>query len=730
MSSLPMAHRRWGWGPGMGERPGLLRVGDRVMFAGGEHTVVALSGPTARLVSGSGQATVVALPYLMGADDFAVVGAGPTARVSPQGLLEALPAKVVAAAREWERHVVEVETGLVPGAAAGAAPRPQYDPVRWSLAEREEAKVAELTAAGTPTSLRTLRRMRHRYREQGLWGLVDARYARRANPTGNVDARVVAAAVAVIDAQTSTSTGTRSRAMRLIREKVEAEHGPGVVPLPSQSTFYRLLEVLSTGRHTFGSAVTRRQLANRPSGVFTATVAARPGEQVQIDSTPLDVMAVMDDGVLGRPELVAAVDVATRTITAALLRPVGAKAVDAAVLLARMMVPEPMRPGWDEALAMSASRIPHARLVDLDARLEAAAAKPVIVPDTVVIDHGKVFLSETFLRAAETLGISVQPAHVRTGTDKPIIERTFSSIASLFAQHVAGYTGRDTTRRGADVTDQTVWSIADLQELLDEFVICWQNRPHEGLRHPFTPDRPASPNDVYAALVAAAGYVPVALTGQDYIELMPATWRVIGDGGIQIDYRTYNCAEVVPYRRLSSGVTGKGGRWEVHYDPYDVSRVWVRDHHKGGWITVPWTHRAIVTQPFADFTWRHARRIAAQRGVDDTDETTVAVVLEALLRKAAAGPGSSRVVARTQAAAELSGYLPPALLPRRPCRRWRPPTTPARPATTRTTVRTRTTPAAMSRAAMRDRSLKAPWWVSGCSIRSPMTGGPPGERVR
>ena len=83
-----------------------------------------------------------------------------------------------------------------------------------------------------------------------------------------------------------------------------------------------------------------------------------------------------------------------------------------------MTVPEPMRPGWDQALAMSASRIPHQRMVSLDARMALAAAKPVIIPDTVVIDHGKVFLSEVFLRAADTLGISVQPAHELTPTDK------------------------------------------------------------------------------------------------------------------------------------------------------------------------------------------------------------------------------------------------------------------------------------------------------------------------
>lgn len=644
----------------MAERPGIVRIGDRVVFSGAEYSVAALSGSLVRLVAGSGETAVVAMAYLAGAPDFAVVGAGPRARLTPTGLLDALPAKVVAVAREWERHLAEVESGLPPGAEPGTAPKPEFDPVARTLTERAQAKAGELGV-----TLRTVERMLRRYRDQGLWGLVDARYARRARPTGNVDPRVVAAAAAVIDGQKDASTGTKSRAVRKIREKVEREHGPGTVPMPSNATFYRLLDVLSTGKHTFGPATTRRQAANRPDGAFTPITAARPGELVLMDGTPLDVMAVMDDGVPGRPELVAAIDIATRTLGAAILRPVGAKAVDAAVLLAKMMVPEPMRPGWDQALAMSASRIPFRRLATVDERIELAAARPVIIPDTVVIDHGRVFLSEVFLRAAGTLGISVQPAHQLTPTDKANIERTFGSVNTLFCQHVAGYTGRDVTRRGSG-GDQELWSLADLQELLDEWVIAgWQCRPHEGLRHPFTPDRPCSPNDAYAALVAAAGYVPVALTGNDYIELMPSDWRTIGDGGIQIDYRTYNCGELGPYRRMPSGVAGKGTRWETHFDPYDVSRIWVRNHHakEGGWITVPWTHRSMVSQPFADFTWRHARRIAAERGLDDTNETAVAAVLGALLQRAGHGPESRRALARQRAVAALPPALPEEALP-------------------------------------------------------------------
>src|SRR5262249_58482958 len=115
---------------------------------------------------------------------------------------------------------------------------------------------------------------------------------------------------------------------------------------------------------------------------------ARPGGQVQIGSTPIDGLVLLEHGVPARADLTIAVDVRPRTMCGVVLRPSGTKAVDAALLLARVLVPEPMRPGWAAALAMSASRLPHARLLGIDARMQAAAARPVIVPDTIVIDGG------------------------------------------------------------------------------------------------------------------------------------------------------------------------------------------------------------------------------------------------------------------------------------------------------------------------------------------------------
>jgi Mu transposase, C-terminal len=176
-----------------------------------------------------------------------------------------------------------------------------------------------------------------------------------------------------------------------------------------------------------------------------------------------------------------------------------------------------------------------------------------------------------------------------------------------------------------------------------------QSRPHEGLRSPYMPGRELTPNEAYAVQVARAGYLPVPLSGEDYIELLPVRWRTVNDYGIVIGYRTYDCPGLGPCRRTASPATAMGGRWEVHYDPYDLSRVWVRGRD-GHWITVPWTHLPMVAAPFADFTWRYARQVLAARGQDDTSQDAIARVLADLLHRAGEGP-PHRVVARTSAAA-------------------------------------------------------------------------------
>jgi putative transposase len=82
------------------------------MFNGDEHHVVAIAGVSVRLRSAAGDETVVLATYLMGSPGFGVIDGEPLPQLSPFGLLDSLPDHVVEAAKQWERHIVEVTTGV------------------------------------------------------------------------------------------------------------------------------------------------------------------------------------------------------------------------------------------------------------------------------------------------------------------------------------------------------------------------------------------------------------------------------------------------------------------------------------------------------------------------------------------------------------------------------------------------------------------------------------------
>lgn len=628
-----------------GGRP-VVEVGARVGFGGARWQVVALSAQGFHLVDEDGADQVVLAGHLFADPDFAVLGAEPVQAVPQWGLFETAPAAAREKALAWQRHIREVEYGLPGGAGSGGEVRAEYDPERRTLAEREQAKARELTALGFGrVSRSTVQRMRLAYRKQGLWGLVDHRTTRGLSGNGGrQDERVVAAVQDVLRGQRGRSKGTVKALMPLVAQLLKDRHA-GTVPMPPQATFYRLVHQLAHPADHPGRRVRNPPITEDGQG-FTPTVALRPGEQVQIDTTRLDVLALFEDGSLGRPELTIAVDVATRAILAAVLCPGGTQAVDAALLLAEMAVPHPARPTWPEALQFAHSALlPRDQLLSLDERFEGAAARPAAVPETVVVDRGKVYLSRAFTGACEALGISVQAAPPFAPTAKSIVERTFGSINTLFCQHLPGYTGSDVTRRGRDVAREACYSVAQLQNLLDEWLVHWHHRPHEGLRHPVLPKIALTPNQIWAALVAVAGYVPVPLSGSDYLELLPVRWQSITERGIRLHHRTYDCDLLGPYRGQGSDVAARGGKWEVHTNPHDIRQIWVRLPGLG-LTEIPWIHREHAHQPFNDRTWQYLKTITTRHEDHDRYEADLAEALDQLMRRA-----------RTEAATRTEQHL-------------------------------------------------------------------------
>lgn len=574
-----------------------VRLFDFIQFDGASWQVAAHDGAELALKNlSTGRIRRVPVAELLADDSYLPDAPAPLPSLAGVALLETLEPGARAQAELLHRHVYELVNGTPPDAAPGTAPKPEYD-LANPLLRRIEAKAAELAAAGTPIAARTLRRHVAAYRKQGIAGLADGRNTRQSTLAGWADPELVALLEAEIAGQTNTSTGTRSRAVTRVRALAERQG----LTVPSPATLYRILAKLEKSRHPFGNATTRRTQASRPDRTWGPQAPMRPGELVEIDSSPLDLMLIYPDGSTGKADLTVALDIATRTPLAAVLRPEATKAVDAAVLLARAMTPLPLQPGWDAALGYTRSVLPQGMIPGGADVRSAIAAKPVIVPESITVDRGKVYIGATFTSACERLQISLTKAAPRTGTDKPHIERFFAAVNSGFTQYLAGYTGPNVVRRGKDPAAEARFSLADVQNLLDWWLVTvWQNRPHPGLRHPAMPKKDLTPNEAFAALSGVAPQIPVTLTREDYIALLPLDWRTIQPYGINFHNLHYDNPALHEYRGVPSGLPAPAnGRWEIRYDPYRLQSIHVRDHRRGVWIEAEWTMARQLAGPFS-----------------------------------------------------------------------------------------------------------------------------------
>ncbi|GAA1754329.1 Mu transposase C-terminal domain-containing protein [Nostocoides vanveenii] len=526
------------------------------------------------------------------------------------------------------RHVHEIVHGTPPLAVLNGAeidPNPRYDP-SVPLLERIAAKADELAGTDRPLSARSLRRYVSAYRKHGVVALVDGRKRRQRKPGRDQDPRLLSLIREEIAAQEKVSTGTRTRVIT----RVMVRAGDLGIDFPSRNTMYRLINA-EQRTHPFGDATLRRTQANRPDRTYGRRAPLRPGELVEIDSTKLDLMVVFPDGTTGRPELTTMIDVATMTPTAAVLFPEATKGIDvAALVLARSLIPLPMQPGWNEELALSRSVLP-ADMIEPDETLRTAiAARPLIYPETITIDRGKVYTGSVFQLACERLQISVIPAPPGTPTAKPHVERQFGAVHDGLIQYLRGYVGRSVNRRGEDPSAEAYWTLSQLQSILDSWLVQhWQNTPRKGLTVPAMPRKALSPNEMYAALSGVAPTPAVSLTREDYIGLLPTDFRSIQPYGVNFAGIVYDDADLHPLRGQRSGLGGRAkDGWEVRYDPARMNVLFVRDHLKGRWIEARWQLDDKTLAPFSSAVLEAARKAVARR-----DETAPQhKVLEEIIR--------------------------------------------------------------------------------------------------
>lgn len=535
------------------------------------------------------------------------------------------------AVRTRAAHVREVLTGYRSGhteLAGDGEPRAQFDPHR-PLMERYAAKADELGV-----TVRTIGQWVSDFRADGEAGLVPTREQKSAGRGAKVDARWTETAIEVMVEHQDQSRPSQTMVIKRTNARVVTRFGEGVVELPSRATAFRVLAELENRYPTFRLSTKRnRDIADRPTEVYGKLRPTRPGEYLLMDTTRLDVFAL--DPVTLRwvqAELTVGMDWYTRCITGIRVTPVSTKSVDAASVLYQTYRPRSAGKDWPAHAVWPEHGVPRSVLIDVDA-IEGplvGAAGPAIVPETIVIDHGKIFVSDHLTSVCERMGVSIQPARLRTGRDKGPVERFFRTIREDLLQALPGYKGPDVHSRGLDPESEAFFYLDELEAIIREWVaVVYHHRPHDSLVDPHLPGLRMSPALMFEHGIARAGYIEAPRDPNLAYEFLKTEWRKVQHYGVDFGGRRYNGASLNPYRNMTSPYTGKAkGRWPIHHDPDDVTRIYFRDPETRAWNTLMWEHAASMDMPLSEDALQFARKLAASKYTYPDDRLAVADLLE------------------------------------------------------------------------------------------------------
>lgn len=528
-------------------------------------------------------------------------------------------------------HVREVLTGFRSGSAdlpLAGEPRSLFEP-RLPLMSRYEAKAAELGV-----SSRTIRHWVSAYRRGGEAELAASRSGGQETigPATHVDKRWIEVASEVMVEHRDQSRPNRAMVIKRTEARLAARFGKGAVATPSRATAYRTIARLEQKYPTFRLSTKRnRDIADRPDTAYGRLRPTRPGEYLLLDTTRLDVFA-LDPVTLKwvQAELTVGMDWYTRCITGIRLTPVSTKSVDVAGVLYQAYRPRPAGKDWPDYAVWPEHGVPRSLLVDSEAVDRGSSGTPSIVPETIVVDHGKVYVSNHVTSVCRHMGISIQPARLRTGRDKGPVERFFRTIREDLLQTLPGYKGPDVFSRGLAPENEAFFYLNQLEEIIRRWIATnYHHSKHESLVDPEVPGLHMSPAAMFEHGIARAGFIEAPSSPDLAYEFLPVAWRKIQHYGVDFGGRRYNGPGLDLYRNATSSHRGKAnGRWPIHHNPDDIARVFFRDPQTRTWHPLTWEHAPSMDMPLSEDALEFARKLAASKYKYPDDRLAMADLLE------------------------------------------------------------------------------------------------------
>lgn len=535
-------------------------------------------------------------------------------------------------ALERAAHVREVLTGYRSGSAEAALPdepRARYKS-DVPLMARYQAKAEELGKG-----VRTIRDWVKRYGEHGEAGLVSQREV-RSGLGSRTDDRFKETLLEVMAEFVDQSIPNRKLVRLMACARIEARYGKDVVKLPGRTTAYKILADLDRQHPLFrGSAKRNRDIAGRPKGVYGKLVPTRPGEYVLMDTTRSDVYAVDPDTMAWvNCEITVAMEWYSRAVCGLRVTPVSTKSIDGMCVFYQCMRPAPAGRDWPARALWPPVGVPRHVLVEvesLDPKSVCAAASPPIVPGTLVVDHGSIFISAHLNSVCQRLGISIQPARLRTPWDKGPVERFFRTLREGLLQTLPGYKGPDVFSRGLDV-ERDAWLYVDELEarirkwIADEY----HNHPHEGLRGLELEKLEMTPVEKWAEGIERGGYIEAPRDRYLPLEFLPIVKRTIQPAGIQWNHRIYKGEALCGRVGTKSPYRGMGGLWPIAYNPDDITKVYFRDPDASipTWHILKWELADALNGPMSEDALKFQRVLARAEKRYINDEMAIAGFLE------------------------------------------------------------------------------------------------------
>lgn len=379
------------------------------------------------------------------------------------------------------------------------------------------------------------------------------------------------------------------------------------------------LGFLTRGKALHREARSRQTHVNKPEGVYGRISPTRPGEYVQVDATDTAIHCLFPGLGWAKASILVAVDVYSRCVVAVRVVPGKPNSRDVALLLYDMALPQAMRAGYPYSYQYycGTPRLVEITTADGSRRLrapESLGEKPAVQATHVVFDRGREMENLHLMAAAEEAGIGLVFCPPGAPYAKGVIE-SINRMLTRVQELLPAYKGASPANHPKGVESRALLTVGDLQDAIWSYVLTiYHHRPHKELASPLHTRQKSTPAEAYQQYLDHGGWIPIATRWDRMISFLPREQRRVQEYGINFRNHIYNSAELVEIRQhVQRGVGTKAIPLTVYYDPYDVTRVFVRHPLIQKWLRIPmWDPMGLAMPPYSDVL----TNVALERAMD------------------------------------------------------------------------------------------------------------------